>query len=183
MFVKKLIATAFMAIAATCIATATGHGEAMLADLSVTGSDGPVAYTTTLAADHSSALVSLASGRFAITPDGVTVFADNGAVVGTIPTTLRMETGQSFAVAPWLDSTGTQLTLTPVGGPTNEAVASQTMPGVQQAWGPISIFVGASIGCAIGILVGIWFFLVGAVIGCAIGAAIGAWIGFFTPFP
>ncbi|WP_063813414.1 hypothetical protein [Nocardia anaemiae] len=182
MFVKKLIATAFMAVAATSIATATAHGEGMLADVSVTGADGPVAYTTSLAADHTSALVSLASGRFVLAPDAITVLADNGAVVGTIPTTLRTEAGQSLAVTPSLDSTSTQLTLTPVGGPTTEAVNSQ-LPGVHQAWGPISIVVGASIGCAIGVLIGIWFFLVGAIVGCAIGAAIGATIGFFSPFP
>ncbi|WP_433758972.1 hypothetical protein [Nocardia sp. CA-135398] len=183
MFVKKLIATAFMAVAATSIATATAHGEGMLADVSLTGTDGPVAYTTSLAADHTSALVSLASGRFVVTPDAITVLADNGAVVGSIPTTLRTEAGQSLAVTPSLDSTSTQLTLRPVGGPTTEAVNYQNMPGVQPAWGPISIVVGASIGCAIGVLIGIWFFLVGAIVGCAIGAAIGATIGFFSPFP
>lgn len=183
MFITKLIATAFMAIAATSIATATAHGEGTLANVDVTGVDGPVAYTTSLAADHSSAVVTLASGRFVIAPDAVTVLANDGAVVGTIPTTLRAETGQNLAVTPWLDSSGTQLTLTPVSGPTQQAVAAQDMPGVQQAWGPISIAVGATIGCAVGILIGIWFFLVGAIVGCAVGAAIGAAIGFFSPFP
>ncbi|MEV2219264.1 hypothetical protein AB0E01_05245 [Nocardia vinacea] len=183
MFVKKLIATAFMAVAATGIATATAHGEGMLTDVSLNAADGPIAYTTTLAADHTSALVSLASGRFVVTPDAVTVLADNGAVVGSIPTTLRTEAGQSLAVTPSLDRTSTQLTLTPVGGPTTEAVNSQNMPGVHQAWGPISIAVGATIGCLVGVAIGIWFFLVGAIFGCAIGAAIGAAIGFFSPFP
>jgi len=183
MFIRKLIATAFMAVAATSIATATAHGEAALADVSLGGVDGPVAFTTTLVADHTSALVSLASGSFAITPDGVTVLANDGAVVGTIPTTLRTETGQPLAVIPALDSTSTQLTLTPVGGPTNEAVTSQNVPGLHQAWGPISIAVGATIGCLVGIAIGIWFFLVGAIFGCAIGAAVGGILGFFTPFP
>ncbi|WP_433193883.1 hypothetical protein ACQP1G_34570 [Nocardia sp. CA-107356] len=183
MVIRKLIATAFMAVAATSIATATAHGEAGLADVSFSGVDGPVAYTTSLAADHTSALVSLASGSFAVTPDGVSVLANDGAVVGTIPTTLRTEAGQALAVSPALDSTSTQLTLTPVGGPTTEAVTSQTMPGVQQALGPISIAVGAAIGCAVGAAIGIWFFWVGAIIGCVIGSAVGAAIGFFTPFP
>ncbi|MCP2280585.1 hypothetical protein SAMN04244553_0081 [Nocardia amikacinitolerans] len=178
MFIKKLVATAFMAIAATGIATATGHGEAGLADVSFSGTDGAVGYTTTLAADHSSALVNLTSGKFAITPDAVTVLADDGSVVGAIPTTF----GQ-FAVAPVVNAAGTQLSLTPIGGPTTEAVNSQDLPGVQQAWGPFSIVVGAAIGCAIGFAIGIWFFLVGAIPGCVIGAAVGATLGFFSPWP
>ncbi|MEV0030350.1 hypothetical protein [Nocardia sp. NPDC050793] len=172
------MATAFIAIAATGIASATGHGEAGLADVSFSGTDGSVGYTASLAADHSSALVNLASGTFAITPEAVTVLAADGTVVGSIPTTF----GQ-FAVAPALNAAGTQLSLTPIGGPTTEAVLSQDLPGVQQAWGPISIVVGATIGCAIGFAIGIWFFLVGAIPGCLIGAAVGATLGFFSPFP
>ncbi|WP_433725769.1 hypothetical protein ACQP0C_31275 [Nocardia sp. CA-129566] len=183
MFIKKLLATAFMAVAATSIATATAHGEAALADVSFTASDGPIAYTTSLAADHTSALVTLASGRFVLAPDAVNVLADDGAIVGTIPTTLRTDAGQALAVTPGLDSTSTQLTLTPVGGPSDEVITSQNMPGVHQAWGPISIAVGATIGCLVGVAIGIWFFLVGAIPGCAIGAAVGAAIGFFSPFP
>ncbi|WP_245673707.1 hypothetical protein [Nocardia lijiangensis] len=172
------MATAFMAIAATGIATATGHGESGLADVSFSGTDGAVGYTATLAADHSSALVNLASGKFAITPDAVTVLANDGTVVGAIPTTF----GQ-FAVAPALNATGTQLSLTPIGGPTNEAVLSQDLPGVHQALGPISVAVGGAIGCLVGVAIGIWFFLVGAIPGCIIGAAFGAALGFFSPFP
>ncbi|MEV6430055.1 hypothetical protein [Nocardia sp. NPDC051463] len=180
MFIKKLIATAFMAIAATSIATATAHGEATLANVDVTGVDGPVAYTASFAGDHSSALVTLTAGSFVVTPESVTVLANDGAVVGAIPTTLRTEAGQNLAVTPRLDSTGTQLTLTPVGGPTPEAVAYQ-VPGVQQAMGPMSVMMGAAMGCALGVLIGIWFFLVGAIIGCAVGWFIGAMFGFMAP--
>ncbi len=178
MFIKKLVATTFMAIAATGVATATGHGEAGLADVSFSGTDGAVGYTAILAADHSSAVVSLASGTFAITPDAVTVLADDGTVVGAIPTTF----GQ-FAVAPALNAAGTQLSLTPIGGPTTDALLSRDLPGVQQAVGPISIIVGATIGCLVGAAIGIWFFVVGAIPGCAIGAVAGAALGFFSPFP
>lgn len=52
MFFKKLTATAFMAIAAASIATATAHGEATLGNVDVTGVDGPVAYTASLVGDH-----------------------------------------------------------------------------------------------------------------------------------
>ncbi|WP_062986496.1 hypothetical protein [Nocardia anaemiae] len=46
-----------------------------------------------------------------MTPDAVNVIADNGAIVGTIPTTLRMETGQNFSLTPSLGDTERTLTL------------------------------------------------------------------------
>ncbi|WP_245677096.1 hypothetical protein [Nocardia acidivorans] len=156
---------------------ATAHGEAGLADVTVSGVDGQVGYTTTLAADHSNALVTLASGRFVLTPDAVQVVADDGMVVGSIPTTLRVDTGQSLSVTPTLAS-ATELTLTPVGGPTAAATTSGDLPFVHQVDGDGgAILAGAAIGCLVGIVIGIWFFLVGAIVGCAIGAAIGGFIG------
>lgn len=173
MFIKKLVATAVFAIAATGITMATAHGEA---GLSVSAADGSVGYTATVAADHSNALVTLASGRFVLTPDAVQVVADDGAVVGAIPTTLRVETGGTFAVTPTLAS-DTELTLTPVGGPTAAATSSQDLPFMHATGGGGAILAGAAIGCFVGIVIGIWFFLVGAIVGCAIGAAIGGFIG------
>ncbi|KIA63757.1 hypothetical protein [Nocardia vulneris] len=176
MFIKKLVATAVFAIAATGITMATAHGEAELADISVSAVDGPIGYTTTLAADHSSATVTLASGRFVLTPDAVQVVADDGAVVGAIPTTLRVDAGRTLSVTPALAS-DTALTLTPVGGPAPVAASSQDLPFMHTVGGGGAILAGAVVGCVVGILIGIWFFLVGAIIGCAIGAAIGGFIG------
>ncbi|MFI6367166.1 hypothetical protein ACIBG0_30940 [Nocardia sp. NPDC050630] len=183
MIIKKLVATALFAIASTGIAMATAHGEGIMANLTMNGVDGAIPYTTTLAADHSSATVDLASGKFEVTPDAINVIADNGAIVGTIPTTLRMETGQNFSLTPSLGSTARTLTLTPAAGVPSPA-AVNTPPEVEGLLHNallVGVFVGASIGCAVGVLIGIWFFLVGAVIGCAIGAAIGATIGLFFP--
>ncbi|MGK8487798.1 hypothetical protein [Nocardia asiatica] len=184
MFMKKLVATTLFAIAATGIATATAHGEGTLAGLTMNGVDGPISYTTSLAPDHRTATVDLASGRFEVTPAAVNVLADDGAIVGAIPTTLRMETGQNFALTPALDPSGKSLTLSPAAGVPNPA-AVNTPPEVEGLLHDallVGVFVGAAIGCAIGVLIGIWFFLVGAVIGCAVGAAIGATIGLFLPF-
>ncbi|WP_067823114.1 hypothetical protein [Nocardia inohanensis] len=177
MFVKRMVATALFAIAATGITMATAHGEGSLADVDIGATAGTVGYTTTLAADHTYAVVNLDSGRFALTSDGVQMIADDGVVVGTIPTTLRVETGQSLAVTPTLNSE-TQLTLTPVGGPTAAATSSQSLPFIHtvDANGG-AILAGAVVGCLVGIVIGIWFFLVGAIVGCAIGAAIGGFIG------
>lgn len=178
MFVKKLVATALFAIAATGITMATAHGEGSLADVDIGATAGTVGYTTTLAADHTYAVVNLDSGRFALTSDGVQMIADDGVVVGVIPTTLRVDTGQSLAVAPTLNSE-TQLTLTPVGGPTPAAAvtSAQDLPFIHTVGDGGSILAGAVVGCLVGIVIGIWFFLVGAIVGCAIGAAIGGFIG------
>lgn len=172
MFIRKLVAAAFIAVAATGIAAATGHGQGTLAGFS--GQDGPVAYTTSFAADHSSMEVTLASGKFVPAPDAVAVVAEDGTFIGAIP--LRID---AHAVAPRIDASGTVLTLTPVGGPSPAAVMSQDLPGVHEAGGPITIGVAAGIGCVIGAAIGIWFFIVGAFVGCAVGAAIGATVGFF----
>lgn len=170
MKIKKLLATAILAIAATGTTTVMASGQARVAsDVTVGVNAGPVAYTTTLAADHTSALVRLVAGRFTLGPEAVTVTAANGTVVGTIPTTLQAQTGQTFNLTPTLDNTGTELTLTP---------ASAPAPGLHQAQGSFAVVeVGEVIGCVIGILIGIWFFLVGAIIGCAVGAIIGQFIG------
>ncbi|WP_063038542.1 hypothetical protein [Nocardia pseudovaccinii] len=169
MKIKKLLATAILAIAATATTTVTANGQAGVAsDVTVGANAGPVAYTTALAADHTSALVRLASSRFTLGRDAVTVTADDGTIVGTIPTTLQARTGQTFNLTPTLDNTGTELTLTP---------ASAPVPGLHQAQGNFAVVeVGEMIGCVIGILIGIWFFLVGAIIGCAVGAIIGQFL-------
>ncbi|MFQ6397666.1 hypothetical protein ACLMAJ_30010 [Nocardia sp. KC 131] len=170
MKIKKLLATAILAIAATSTTTVMANGQAGVAsDVTVGSNAGAVAYTTTLAADHTSALVRLASGRFTLGPAAVTVTADDGTVVGAIPTTLQAQTGQTFNLTPALDNTGTELTLTP---------ASAPVPGLHLAQGFFAVVeVGEVVGCVIGILIGIWFFLVGAIIGCAVGAIIGQFIG------
>ncbi|MFE3442985.1 hypothetical protein ACFXNW_08130 [Nocardia sp. NPDC059180] len=178
MFIRKLVATAIMAIAATAIATATAQGQAgVAAGPSFTSVSGPVAYTTTLAADHSSATVTLAAGTFEMTPGVVTVRAADGTVAGSIPTTLRMQTGQSFEVTPAVDRSGTVLTLTPTAGPASGASTSPEAVALQSIGNAGTIAAGIAIGCFIGIVIGIWFFGFGAVIGCAIGAVIGGFIG------
>ncbi|MFD0363063.1 hypothetical protein ACFQZZ_16590 [Nocardia sp. GCM10030253] len=177
MMIRKLVATAIMAIAATGIATVTAHGEAGLTGTTISGVDGSVAYTTALAPDHSSATVTLASGTFSLAPDAVTVTAADGAVIGTIPTTLQMQTGQQLAVTPVLNSTGTELTLTPVNGPVPGAANSPESIALQAIGDAGTTVAGVLIGCAIGVLIGVWFILVGAVVGCVVGGIIGGIIG------
>ncbi|WP_228000621.1 hypothetical protein [Nocardia australiensis] len=177
MIIRKLVATAIMAIAASGIAAVTAHGEAGLAGPSVNGVDGPIAYTAALAPDHSSATVTLASGKFSLTPDAVTVLADDGAVVGAIPTTMRMQTGQALEVTPVLNTESDELTLTPVGGPAPGVVNSPESIALQAIGDAGTTVAGVLIGCAIGVLIGVWFILVGAIVGCVIGGIIGGVAG------
>ncbi|WP_433574658.1 hypothetical protein [Nocardia brasiliensis] len=178
MMIKKIVATAVLAVGATGIATVTAHGEAGVAS-SINGIDGPIAYTVGLAEDHSSATVQLASGTFALTPDrsAITVSAADGAFVDSIPTTMRTEAGQQLTVEPTLDSSATVLTLKPVNGP---------LPGVDSAPQTVALksigdagttVAGVLIGCAIGVLIGIWFVLVGAAVGCVLGGILGGITG------
>ncbi|WP_256666681.1 hypothetical protein [Nocardia cyriacigeorgica] len=178
MFIRKLVATAIMAIAATGIATATAQGQAGgAAGPSFTSASGPVAYTMTMAADHSSATVALTSGTFEMTPGAITVRASDGTVVGAIPTTLRTEAGQSFEVTPAVDRSGTVLTLTPTAGPAPEAMTAEPVA-LQSIGNAGTIAAGIAIGCVVGIVLLWWFFFpAGVIIGCAIGAAIGGAIG------
>lgn len=179
MMIRKLLATALMAIAATGIASVTAHGEALVAGPTINGVDGPIAYTATVAQDRSSATIELASGTFALAPDAaaVTVTADNGAVVGAIPTTVMMQTGQSVSVTPVLDSTGTTLTLTPVNGPAPGVADTAQAIALQQIGDAGTTVAGVLIGCAIGFLIGLLGFIIGAPFGCVIGGIIGGIIG------
>ncbi|QIS04554.1 hypothetical protein F5X71_21445 [Nocardia brasiliensis] len=175
MNIRKFVATAAITIAATGIAAATAHGEVQVAD-AITGVDHGVAYTASVAPDHSSATVTLASGKFVLTPDqGISVVAPDGALVATVPTTLQSVSGQQVRVAPQVDAGATTLTLTPVGAAVPE-------PGAPQFIGDAGTTVaGVLIGCAIGALIGLIFVIIGAIPGCVIGGIIGGIAGANQP--
>ncbi|MFE9576851.1 hypothetical protein ACFYO1_10745 [Nocardia sp. NPDC006044] len=170
------MATAVLTIAATGVAAATAHGQAEVADAAFTGVDHGVAYTAAVAPDHSSATLTLASGRFVLTPDqGVSVLAPDGAVVATVPTTVQSVSGQQVRVAPEVNAAATTLTLTPVG-------AASPEPGAPQFIGDAGTTVaGVLIGCAIGFLIGLIFAIIGAIPGCIIGGIIGGIAGANQP--
>ncbi|WP_069162550.1 hypothetical protein [Nocardia altamirensis] len=172
MGIRKLVAAAALTIAATGIAAATAHGQAEVAQASFTGVDQGVAYTAAVEPDHSSATVTLASGKFVLTPDqGISVVAPNGSVVATVPTTVQSVSGQQVQVAPEVNAAATTLTLKPVGAAVPE-------PGAPQFIGDAGTTVaGVLIGCAIGFLIGLIFVIVGALFGCVIGGIIGGIAG------
>ncbi|MBF6074137.1 hypothetical protein IU498_05770 [Nocardia beijingensis] len=168
---RKLVATTLLTIAATGVTAATAYGQADIDGAAV--SDGnEIGYTATVAPDRSSAAVTLTAGSFTVTPDGsVAVLGSDGSLVASVPTAVQSAFGQQVEVAPDIDATGTTLTLTPVGA----AVAE---PGAPQFIGDATTTLGGlAIGCAIGALIGLVFFVVGVFPGCVVGGLIGAAAG------
>ncbi|MFF3223917.1 hypothetical protein ACFYV7_14080 [Nocardia suismassiliense] len=175
MNIRKMLATAALTVAATGVAAATAHGEVQVAD-AISGFDRGVAYTAAVAPDRSNATVTLASGKFVLTPDqGISVLAPDGSVVANVPTTLQSVAGQQVRVAPQVDAGATTLTLTPVGAAVPEAGAPQFIGDAG------TTVAGVLIGCAIGFLIGLIFAIIGAIPGCIIGGIIGGIAGANQP--
>ncbi|WP_330254842.1 hypothetical protein OG874_10040 [Nocardia sp. NBC_00565] len=172
MKIKKLVATTVLTIAATGITAATAYGSPEVASETVlNGVDRGIEYTAAVAADRSDATITLASGRFVLTPDaGITVLAPDGSVVATVPTTLQTAAGQ-VQVTPEVDAAATTLTLTPVNAP-----VAQWAP-LQYIGDAGTTVAGVLIGCAVGALIGLLFFIVGFLPGCVIGGIIGGIAG------
>ncbi|WP_433678113.1 hypothetical protein [Nocardia sp. CA-119907] len=171
MKIKKLMATTVLTVAATGITAATAYGSPEAPSETVlNGVDHGIEYTAAVAADRSDATITLASGRFVLTPDaGITVLAPDGSVVAAVPTTLQTVAGQQVQVTPEVDTAATTLTLTPVNAP-----ASGPLQFIGDAGTTVA---GVLIGCAVGALIGLLFFFVGLVPGCIIGGIIGGIAG------
>ncbi|MFI9408830.1 hypothetical protein [Nocardia gamkensis] len=168
---RELVATTLLTIAATGVTAATAYGQAEIYDPVVSGNESGVSYTTSVAPDRTSAVVTLDSGTFARTPGGIAVLGPDGSVVTTVPTTMVSMFGQQVEVAPDIDAAGTTLTLSPVGAAVPEPGAPQFVGDAGSTLG------GVAIGCAIGALVGLVFFIVGVFPGCVVGGLIGAAAG------
>ncbi|RDI67087.1 hypothetical protein [Nocardia pseudobrasiliensis] len=176
MRIAKVAAAAVLSTAALGIAAATAHGEASVATVPVVSSvDHGVEYTAAVAPDRSSATVTLAAGKFVMTPAGISVQAPDGSLITTVPTTVQTVSGQQVRVAPEIDAAATTLTLNPIG-------AAAPEPGAPQFIGDAGTTVaGVLIGCAIGFLIGLIFAIIGAVPGCVIGGIIGGIAGANQP--
>ncbi|MGQ4598426.1 hypothetical protein [Nocardia sp. R6R-6] len=171
MKLRKVVATTLLTIAATGVTAATAYGQAEVSGPAISGVDRGAAYTATVAPDRSSATVTLTSGEFALTPDGISVLAPDGEVVAQVPTTVQSVLGQHVQVFPEIDAAATTLTLTPVGAAIPEPGAPRFIGDPQATLG------GVALGCAIGAAIGLIFLLVGVFPGCVVGGLIGAAAG------
>ncbi|MEV6277014.1 hypothetical protein [Nocardia sp. NPDC051832] len=156
-----------MTVAATGITAATANGAPAAQTFS--GFDRGVEYVAAVAPDHSAATLTLASGKFELRPEGITVIAPDGAVLASVPTTLQTAAGP-LQVIPEVDAAASQLTLTPVNAPAPQAA-------LQNIGDAGTTVAGVLIGCAVGALIGLLFFVAGFIPGCIIGGIIGGIAG------
>lgn len=180
MRLKKLTATAVLAIGATGITAGTAYAQpAQIAPAqtqnqsaaSVHGVDHGVGYTTEFTPDRSGVATTLDAGSFVLSRDSesVRVLARDGAVMAELPLAVQMG-DRRVSLNPVIDHARNTLTLTPVGLAKGELkdIGSQQwfFNELQRA------SLGGIVGAVIGFVVGLFFvvgFLPGAVIGGIIG--------------
>ncbi|AYF75703.1 hypothetical protein D7D52_19705 [Nocardia yunnanensis] len=172
MRIARIAATAVLSVAALGVATATAHGEPAVAQPGISGADRGVDYSITLAPDRSAVTTTLTAGHFALTDAAVNILAPTGEVIASLPLTYQLA-DRTVSVVPEVNTAATELTMRPsdpadIAAPNGEVVALQNIANAG------SIVAGAVIGCLVGIVVGIWFFLVGAIVGCGVGGLLGA---------
>ncbi|MFE5286524.1 hypothetical protein ACFRAQ_16285 [Nocardia sp. NPDC056611] len=172
MRIAKIAATALLSVAALCVATVTAHGEPAVAAPGISGVDRGVDYSISLAQDRSAVTTTLASGHFELAGGAVNIIAPSGATLAALPLVYQAA-DRTVTVVPEVNADATELTVRPanpadVAAPNGDVVALQTVANAG------SVVAGALIGCVVGAVIGVWFFLVGAVIGCGVGGLIGA---------
>ncbi|MCM6775454.1 DUF456 domain-containing protein [Nocardia sp. CDC159] len=180
---SKFAATALIATAATGITAATATAAPGVAEPgtdqvqaqaapAVHGADQGVGYTTRIDDAGKSIVTTVTGGRFALDTgaNAVTLINDAGQVVMNYPLTVQ-NAGKTAEIAAAVDADGSRLTLTPKG----EAVASVKDISAQQ-WFFDELqraSLGAAVGAVIGGLIGLFFIGIGAIPGALLGAVIG----------
>ena len=189
---KKLATAAVIVATATGIATGTATAApaqpaAHPAGVSLSGTDHGVRYTTGPAGNGAATVTTLKSGRFAATPDGVTVSDRSGSVIATLPMAYRVA-GHTYPLRATVDSSGRSLTLTPIGVTVTDPVRQELLQrnfvdyAADLARHQYNAGVGALIGAGVGALIGFFVIpIIGAIPGAIIGAAVGAGIGWVSP--
>ncbi len=171
--IKRLAATATLAVAAVGITAATANAQpAALADQSVRGSAAGIDYTTTVSNSARAVTTTLDAGTFVADGAAVRVLDAAGATVAQVPTTFVFA-GQKFETSAQVDASGRSLTLRP---------KVETKPVALEHVGAQQWFMnelqrsstGALVGALIGGAIGILFLGVGLIPGAIIGAVIGA---------
>jgi hypothetical protein len=200
MGIKKVAATAMLAIAATGIATATAHGESQVAEPVISRVDDGMAYTAGLTEDHTGVVTKLESGRFDLTGDGsaVTVTGPDGSKLAQLPMSFQAS-GQQFRLTPEIDSAGKTLTLRSADRPGvpvdvaqfrenaakmyDASIRDVADPNVQSGKDVVlllclpGLVIGAVVGALIGIFVGVLLLGIGLIVTVPAGIIIGAAIG------
>ncbi|MBJ8343473.1 DUF6861 domain-containing protein [Antrihabitans sp. YC2-6] len=175
MKIRKLAATAVLAVATLGLAAGTAHGEpAGLTAPAYSGASHGLAYETALTNDGTSISTTLDSGTFAMNGDAVTIADAAGNVIERLPLVFQVR-GQELPIAAQIANDGRTLTMTPTGvsNPAIHDVGSQQwfISELQRAAVP-----GALVGAIIGGIIGFFFFGIGVIPGAIIGGLIGLFV-------
>ncbi|MFI6867742.1 hypothetical protein [Nocardia sp. NPDC050406] len=179
MWIRKLVATSLLAIAATGISTATAHGETAVAQFSgptVTASDQGMTITTGASADGTGVTAQLVGGKFEVTPDGSTIniTSADGSNVQSVPTTIA-NTERIVRLSAQVSEDGSTITMHPTA---EERVATVTeAQDIGLIGGTAGMVVGFFAGAVAGCMVGLAGLIVGCVPMIFVGAMAGAIIG------
>ncbi|WP_327118258.1 DUF3482 domain-containing protein [Nocardia sp. NBC_01730] len=183
---KKFAATALLAVAATGVTAGTAYAAPVPAppaaqdqattSPTVTGADQGVGYALQLADAGKSVVTSVTNGVFSLDTDKQSVSLKNaaGETVTTVPLVATAK-GQQVQIAANIADEGRQLTLTPQVAPTANAPVAAEFIGAQE-WFFAELqraSLGAAVGGLIGAAIGILFFGVGILPGAVLGAIIG----------
>ncbi|MFF3223906.1 DUF6861 domain-containing protein [Nocardia suismassiliense] len=181
---KKFAATALLAIAATGVAAGTAYAapvppavqDQTTAAQTVKGTDQGVSYALQLADAGKSVVTSVTGGAFSLAADKQSVTLTNaaGEAVTTIPLTATAK-GEQVEIAAAIADDAKQLTLTPKVAPSANAPVAAEFIGAQE-WFFAELqraSLGAAVGGLIGAAIGFLFFGVGILPGAVLGALIG----------
>ncbi|CAM4293992.1 DUF6861 domain-containing protein [Nocardia ninae] len=181
---KKFAATALLAIAATGVAAGTAYAapvppavqDQATAAQTVKGTDQGVSYALQLADAGKSVVTSVTGGAFSLAADKQSVTLTNaaGEAVTSIPLTATAK-GEQVEIAAAIADDAKQLTLTPKVAPSANAPVAAEFIGAQE-WFFAELqraSLGAAVGGLIGAAIGFLFFGVGILPGAVLGALIG----------
>lgn len=154
--------------------------------ITLRGADKAVAYQVGVSEDRHAVVTTLDAGRFELAHDAkvVTIADASGAVIAALPMAVRLGE-HTVPLAPRIDETGTELTLTPIGEsdtPVRDISAQEKFFAETQRLQP-QIIEGAAIGAAIGFVLGfpLGLFVLDFItvpVATVAGAAIGAMAGY-----
>lgn len=178
----NIVGTSLIAIAATSIAYGTAYAEPAAPapapsqvqtqqSQAVHGTDQGVGYTTELADMGNKIVTTVTGGKFALASDksAVTLTNDQGAVVMSYPLSAKGPNGTTVAAA--VSEDGTSLTLTPKGQPISSV---KNISGQDWFFSELQhASLGAAVGAVIGFLVGLLFIGIGSIPGAVLGGVIG----------
>ncbi|MFE3001967.1 hypothetical protein ACFXG4_44210 [Nocardia sp. NPDC059246] len=172
MRIARIAATTLLSVAALCVATVTAHGEPAVAAPGISGADRGVDYSIALAQDRSAVTTTLTAGHFELTDGTVNIVAPTGETIAALPLVYRTA-DRTLDVLPEVNAAGTELTVRP-SDPADIAAPNADVAALQNVASAGSIVAGALIGCVVGAVIGVWFFVVGAIVGCGVGGLLGA---------